>query len=59
MIGDDINDLEVMQQIGLSACPRDAVNRIKSNSIIILNKKGGEGCVREFIDEYLLETSIG
>lgn len=59
MIGDDINDLEVMQQIGLSACPRDAVNRIKKNSTIILNKNGGEGCVREFIDEYLLETSIG
>ena len=59
MIGDDINDLEVMQNIGFSACPRDAVNRIKKNSTIILNKKGGEGCVREFIDEYLLETSIG
>lgn len=59
MIGDDINDLEVMQKIGFSACPRDAVNRIKKNSTIILNKKGGEGCVREFIDEYLLETSIG
>ncbi len=59
MIGDDINDLEAMQQIGLSACPRDAVNRIKKNSTIILNKNGGEGCVREFIDEYLLETSIG
>ncbi|MCO4814432.1 MAG: HAD hydrolase family protein [Flavobacteriales bacterium] len=59
MIGDDINDLQVMQQIGLSACPRDAVNRIKKNSTIILNKNGGEGCVREFIDEYLLDTSIG
>ena len=59
MIGDDINDLDVMQKIGFSACPRDAVNRIKKNSTIILNKKGGEGCVREFIDEYLLETSIG
>ena len=59
MIGDDINDLEVMQKIGFSACPRDAVNRIKKNSTIILNKKGGEGCVREFIDEYLLETALG
>lgn len=59
MIGDDINDLEVMRKIGLSACPKDAINKIKSNSTIILNKNGGEGCVREFIDEYLLDTPLG
>jgi len=53
MIGDDINDLEVLQKIGVSACPADAINEIKSASQIILNNKGGEGCVREFIDYYL------
>ena len=58
MIGDDINDLEVMENIGFSACPVDAVRRIKSISTVILNKKGGEGCVREFIDEYLLDAQI-
>ncbi len=58
MIGDDINDLEVMKKIGLAACPKDAVNVVKSNVQIILNKKGGEGCVREFIDEYLLDAPI-
>ena len=58
MIGDDINDLEVMKIIGLAACPKDAVNIIKSNVQIVLNKKGGEGCVREFIDEYLLKSPL-
>lgn len=53
MIGDDINDLEVMQQIAIAACPRDAVQEIKRNSHIILNATGGNGCVREFIDTYL------
>ena len=53
MIGDDINDKEIMTQIGLSACPADAVNEIKSISQIILKHKGGEGCIREFIENYL------
>lgn len=53
MIGDDINDLEVMQNIGIAVCPSDAVQSIKNSSHIILQKKGGEGCVREFIDTYL------
>lgn len=52
MIGDDVNDLEVMSSIGVSACPSDAVNEIKSISHIHLAKKGGEGCVREFFDQY-------
>ena len=53
MIGDDINDLEIMKSIGLSACPSDAVNEIKSIAQVILKHRGGEGCVREFIENYL------
>jgi YrbI family 3-deoxy-D-manno-octulosonate 8-phosphate phosphatase len=58
MIGDDINDLEIIKQIGFSACPSDAVDVVKSNVDVILNKKGGEGCVREFIDAYLLKEPL-
>ncbi len=58
IIGDDINDLEVIQNVGFSACPSDAVNRIKSNVDIVLTNKGGHGCVREFIDEWLLSEPI-
>lgn len=58
LIGDDINDLEMIKSIGLSACPSDAVNVVKSNVDIILSKKGGEGCVREFVDAYLLKQPL-
>ena len=53
MIGDDINDREVMIGVGLAVCPADAVDEIKSISHIVLKNKGGEGCIREFIDNYL------
>ncbi|WP_051568533.1 KdsC family phosphatase [Crocinitomix catalasitica] len=49
-VGDDINDLEIMQTVGISACPNDAVLEIQKISSIILTKKGGQGCIREFID---------
>ncbi len=54
MIGDDINDLPVMEEIGFSACPSDAVKEVKLKVDLILTKKGGEGCVRELIDHYFL-----
>ncbi len=53
-IGDDINDLEVIDAVGLSACPADAVNDVKEHAHIVLKRKGGEGCFREFIDEWLI-----
>jgi 3-deoxy-D-manno-octulosonate 8-phosphate phosphatase (KDO 8-P phosphatase) len=58
IIGDDINDLEIIKNVGFSACPSDAVQIVKANVDIVLNKKGGEGCVREFIDHILLESPI-
>jgi YrbI family 3-deoxy-D-manno-octulosonate 8-phosphate phosphatase len=53
MIGDDVNDLPVLKSIGLSICPSNAIKVVREASDIILELKGGEGCVREFIDEYL------
>lgn len=58
MIGDDINDLEVMKNIGFSAAPADAVPVVKAQADLVLQKKGGEGCVRELIDNYLLESPL-
>jgi len=52
-IGDDINDMAVMKQVGVAACPCDAVTEIRNLAHIVLNRKGGEGCVREFIDNYI------
>jgi len=53
-IGDDLNDLEVIGLVGLSACPANAVEEVKAKVDIILQKEGGQGCVREFVDTYLL-----
>jgi YrbI family 3-deoxy-D-manno-octulosonate 8-phosphate phosphatase len=59
MIGDDINDLEIMRLIGFKTCPKDAVEVVKKEVDLILSKKGGEGCVREFIDNYLELVPLG
>jgi len=53
VIGDDKNDLAMMKAVGFAACPADAVNEVKSICNLVLERKGGEGCVREFIDAYL------
>lgn len=55
-IGDDRNDLPVMQAVGLAACPSDAVEEVKSRVHWILHSKGGDGCVREFVDLFLPPT---
>ena len=54
-IGDDVNDLEIIQRVGLSACPADAAPKVRSAATVQLLKKGGEGCVREFLDTYFTE----
>lgn len=58
MIGDDINDLSIMEKVGFKVCPADAVQLVKHVSDVVLSKKGGEGCVRELIDNYLLEEPV-
>lgn len=59
IIGDDINDLGIMRVAGFSACPADAVEVVKKQVDVILSLKGGQGCVREFIDNYLLPEPLG
>jgi 3-deoxy-D-manno-octulosonate 8-phosphate phosphatase (KDO 8-P phosphatase) len=58
IIGDDINDLEIIKAVGFSACPADAVEVVKTHVDVILNKRGGAGCVREFIDSYILDEPL-
>jgi len=52
-IGDDLNDIEVLKFVGISACPRNAIEEVLSICDVILNAKGGKACVREFIDNYI------
>ncbi|MFY0601059.1 MAG: HAD-IIIA family hydrolase [Cyclobacteriaceae bacterium] len=54
-IGDDINDLEIMSHVGFSACPDNAVEKVKKKADVILSRKGGDAAVREFIDRFILD----
>lgn len=58
IIGDNINDLSIMREVGFRACPKDAVQEVKKEVDIVLTKNGGEGVVRELIDNYLLNQPI-
>lgn len=58
MIGDDINDIGIMEKVGFTATPADAVPNVKSIVDVVLRNRGGEGCVRELIDNYLLEQPL-
>jgi len=50
-IGDDVNCFELLSNVGLAACPANALDAIKNiPGIIQMKKKGGEGCVREFLE---------
>lgn len=50
-MGDDMPDYEVMQEVGLPTCPDNAAQEIKNISDYISHKKGGEGCVRDVIEQ--------
>ncbi|MGB1318349.1 MAG: KdsC family phosphatase [Flavobacteriales bacterium] len=55
-VGDDINDSQVFDAVGFSACPADAVKVIAAKADVILSRNGGNACVREFVDEHLLNA---
>ena len=50
-IGDDINCMELLEAVGVKACPGDACEEVKDiPGMMVMKKNGGEGCVREFIE---------
>ncbi|MGC6431449.1 MAG: KdsC family phosphatase [Jejuia sp.] len=52
-MGDDIPDYLVMKGIGLPCCPQDAVQEIKAVSKYVSHKNGGQGAVRDVIEQVL------
>ena len=50
-VGNDLNDYHVMKICGYTACPSDSHKKIKSISDIVLELKGGEGIVRELLED--------
>lgn len=53
-VGDDVSDLPVMERVGASFCPRDAVKGVRAQAQVVLSQAGGTGCVRELVEDYLL-----
>lgn len=56
-MGDDIPDLECLKHVGASACPADAANDIKPVCLYVSEKDGGNGCVRDVIEQVLKAQS--
>lgn len=55
-IGDDINCMELLETVGTKACPADACEKVKKiPDIKVMQRKGGDGCVREFIQNILFK----
>lgn len=52
-MGDDLVDFQIMKEVGIATCPFDAVPEIKAISQYISDKKGGEGCVRDVIEQVM------
>ena len=50
-VGNDLNDYLAMRLCGYSACPADSHSKIKSISSILLSVNGGNGIVRELLEE--------
>lgn len=48
--GNDLNDLEVMMNVGASIAPKDAHHIVKSNSTYVFEQNGGCGFVRSAIE---------
>ena len=49
-VGDDVNDLEPMKEVGVSFAVADADSRVLEAASVRLSKRGGEGAVREAVE---------
>ena len=54
-IGDDTNDLEIINRVGISFAVNDAIHEIKKAANYICSRKGGDAAFREAVD-FLIES---
>ena len=52
-MGDDIPDYHVMKKVGMPVCPADAAQEIRDICSYISHFNGGEGCVRDVIEQVM------
>ena len=48
-----MNDISLLKEAGISACPSSSPEYIKKYAQLVTNKKGGEGAFREFVERIL------
>ena len=54
-IGDDVNDIEALNIVGVSCCPNDAVDKVRSMVDYISPCNGGHGVIRNIVDLMFIE----
>ncbi|HOE05388.1 MAG TPA: HAD-IIIA family hydrolase [Bacteroidales bacterium] len=52
-IGDDLNDVKLLKEVGFSAVPANAPDYVARYAAIRLQKNGGDGAFREFVERIL------
>ena len=52
-MGDDLPDISPMRHAGLATCPQDAVPEVKAVAHYISHREGGQGAVRDVIEQVL------
>jgi len=57
-IGDDLNDLNMLKAAKISFVPRDSSAYVDTVATVILNKKGGDGAVREMIEQLIIKEGL-
>jgi 3-deoxy-D-manno-octulosonate 8-phosphate phosphatase (KDO 8-P phosphatase) len=53
-VGDDVNDLGLLESVGLSACPNDASDLLKNKVDFVCKNNGGNAAFREIVDFIIL-----
>ena len=49
-MGDDVLDIPIIERVGLSACPADASQDVRSRVDYVCRSGGGNGAAREFVE---------
>ncbi len=57
-IGDDINDMSLLNLVGWAGVPASAPDYVKALANMHLSKRGGEGVFREFVETILTQDRI-
>ena len=57
-LGDDLGDLALLKTVGLSAAPKSAPDYIKKEVDWVIDKNGGEGVFRAFVEKYLRKENL-